>query len=159
MDFTPFDFLWGLTELAKPTLFSVLLSQASYPKVQWTEMNMNIWSNFHILKLKSVNSNFTLAVHSPKLNHAKTHFLSHFGEKKKEKIWLDQDLNPRSVDQKLIMLTITRSTLVCRIDVHARLLILSKNSPLHGLIWVCTFIDSEKKIPPARLFGSNQNLK
>ena len=35
--------------------------------------------------LKSVNSNFTLAVHSPKLNQAKTHFLSHFGEKKKKK--------------------------------------------------------------------------
>ena len=27
--------------------------------------------------LKSVNSNFTLAVHSPKLGQAKTHFLSH----------------------------------------------------------------------------------
>ena len=38
--------------------------------------------------LKSVNSNFTLAVHSPKLGQAKTHFLSHFGEKK-EKTWLD----------------------------------------------------------------------
>ena len=34
--------------------------------------------------LKSVNSNFTLTVHSPKLNHAKTHFLSHFGEKKRK---------------------------------------------------------------------------
>ena len=56
--------------------------------------------------LKSVNSNFTLAVHSPKPNHAKTHFLSHFGEKKK-KLWLDRDLNPQSVDQKLIMLSIT----------------------------------------------------
>ena len=52
--------------------------------------------------LKSVNSNFTMAVHSPKLGQAKTHF----GEKK-EKIWLDQDLNPLSVDQKLIVLTIT----------------------------------------------------
>ena len=31
--------------------------------------------------LKSINSNFTLAVHSPKLNKAKTHFLSHIGEK------------------------------------------------------------------------------
>ena len=50
-------------------------------------------------------------------------------------------------------------TLVCRIDVHERLLILSKKFPLHGLIWVCTFIDSEKKIPPTRLFRSNQNLK
>jgi hypothetical protein len=36
--------------------------------------------------------------------------------------------------------------------VHARLLILRKKSPLHGLILVCTFIDFEKKIPPARLF-------
>ena len=44
------------------------------------------------------------------------------------------------------------STLVYRIDVHARLLILRKNSPLHGLILVCTFIDFEKKFPPARLF-------
>ena len=37
--------------------------------------------------------------------------------------------------------------LVCRIDVHAGLLILRKNSPLHGLILVCTFIVFEKKIP------------
>ena len=44
------------------------------------------------------------------------------------------------------------STLVCWIDVHAHLLILRKNFPLHGLIWVCTFIDFEKKFPPARLF-------
>ena len=36
------------------------------------------------LPLKSVNSNFTLAVHSPKLNQAKTHFLSHFSEKKRK---------------------------------------------------------------------------
>jgi hypothetical protein len=43
-------------------------------------------------------------------------------------------------------------TLVYRIDVHARLLILRKNYPLHGLILVCTFIDFEKKLPPARLF-------
>ena len=34
----------------------------------------------------------------------------------------------------------------------AHLLILRKNSPLHGLILVCTFIDFEKKFPPARLF-------
>ena len=44
------------------------------------------------------------------------------------------------------------NTLVYRIDVHARLLILRKNFPLHGLILVCTFIDFEKKFPPARLF-------
>ena len=44
------------------------------------------------------------------------------------------------------------STLVCRIDVHACLLTLRKNSPLHCLILVCTFIDFEKKFPPARLF-------
>ena len=43
-------------------------------------------------------------------------------------------------------------TLVYRIDVHARLLILRKKSTLHGLILVCTFIDFEKKFPPARLF-------
>ena len=40
------------------------------------------WIHFNYLQmqcihLKSVNSNFTLAVHSPKLNNAKTHFLSH----------------------------------------------------------------------------------
>ena len=44
------------------------------------------------------------------------------------------------------------STLLCRIDVHARLLILREKSPLYGLIWVCTFIDFEKISPPARLF-------
>ena len=44
------------------------------------------------------------------------------------------------------------STLVCRIDVHTRLLILRKKSTLHGLILVCTFIDFEKKFPPAHLF-------
>ena len=31
--------------------------------------------------VKSVNSNFTLAVRSPKFGQAKTHFLSHYGEK------------------------------------------------------------------------------
>ena len=39
-----------------------------------------------------------------------------------------------------------------RIDVHARLLILRKKSPLQGLILVCTFINFEKKFPPACLF-------
>ena len=57
--------------------------------------------------LKSANPNFTLAVHSPKLNHAKTHFLSHFGEKKKKKNMARPGFNPQSVDQKLIVLTIT----------------------------------------------------
>ena len=38
----------------------------------------------------------------------------------------------------------------------ARLLILRKNSPLHGLILVCTFIDFKKIFPPARLFYSAQ---
>ena len=47
---------------------------------------------------------------------------------------------------------VPRPTLVYRIDVHARLLILRKKSPLHGLILVCTFIDFEKKIHTARLF-------
>ena len=53
--------------------------------------------------LESVNSNFTLAVRSRKFGQAKTHFLSHVGEK----IWLGQDLNPRSADQNSIVLTIT----------------------------------------------------
>ena len=44
------------------------------------------------------------------------------------------------------------TTLVYRIDLHARLLILRKKSPLHGLILVCTIIDFEEKFPPARLF-------
>ena len=43
-------------------------------------------------------------------------------------------------------------TLVCRIDVHARLLTLRKNSPLHGPILICTFIDFEKIFTPAHLF-------
>ena len=34
--------------------------------------------------LKSVNSNFTLAVHSQKFGQAKSHFLSHVGEKKRK---------------------------------------------------------------------------
>jgi hypothetical protein len=39
-------------------------------------------------------------------------------------------------------------TLVCRIiDVHVRLLILRKNSPLHRLILACTLIVFEKKLP------------
>ena len=47
-----------------------------------------------------------------------------------------------------------RGTLVYRIDVHARLLILRKKSPLHGFILVCTFIDFEKKFPPCTSFPS-----
>ena len=40
---------------------------------------------FHPLDLlKSVNSNFTLTVHSQKFGQAKTHFLSHVGEKKRK---------------------------------------------------------------------------
>ena len=35
-------------------------------------------------KLQSVNSNFTLVVHSPKLDQAKTHYLSHIGEEKRK---------------------------------------------------------------------------
>ena len=35
----------------------------------------------------------------------------------------------------------------------ARLLILRKKSPLHGLIWVCTFNVFLRIFPPARLFG------
>ena len=43
-------------------------------------------------------------------------------------------------------------TLLYLIDVHARLLILIKNFPLHSLILVCMFIGFEKKFPPAHLF-------
>ena len=39
-----------------------------------------------------------------------------------------------------------------QIELHARLLILKKKSPLHGLISVCTFIIFEKFYPPARIF-------
>ena len=39
---------------------------------------------FTLGALKSVNFNFTLAVHSPKFNQAKAHFLSHVGEKKRK---------------------------------------------------------------------------
>jgi hypothetical protein len=54
-----------------------------------------------VLYLSSVSAGSCVLFHlltSTQLNHAKTHFLYHFG---------DQDLNPPSVDQKFIMLTIT----------------------------------------------------
>ena len=41
-------------------------------------------------------------------------------------------------------------TLVYRIDVHARLLILRKKSLLYDLILVCTFINSEEQYPQVR---------
>ena len=41
--------------------------------------------DFHCALLKSVNSNFTLAVHSPKFGQAKTYFLSQLEEKKEKK--------------------------------------------------------------------------
>ena len=44
------------------------------------------------------------------------------------------------------------ASLVYRIEVHARLLILRKKSTLQSLILVCTFIDFEKTFPPARIF-------
>ena len=49
-------------------------------------------------------------------------------------------------------------TLVYRIVVHARLLILRKKSTLHGLIWVCTFIYFKKNFLPARLFHPTRLL-
>ena len=62
---------------------------------------------FHPLDLlKSVNSNFTVAVRSQIFGQAKTQFFVMFG-KKGEKIWPGRDWNPQSVDQKLIVLTIT----------------------------------------------------
>ena len=73
--------------------------------------------------------------------------------------WMGLYLNWfKSYDTKCKCIFLDLATLVCRIDVHARLLILRKNSPLHGLILVCTFIVFEKKISymcigicPARL--------
>ena len=44
---------------------------------------------------------------------------------------------------------VSHVTLIYRIEVHARLLILIRNSPLHGLILVCTFINFEEFQPPA----------
>ena len=41
--------------------------------------------DFHCALLKSVDSNFTLAVHSPKFEQAKPHILSHFREKREKK--------------------------------------------------------------------------
>ena len=48
--------------------------------------------------LKSVSSNFTLAVHSPKFGQAKTHFLSHYGGggNKKNMARLGWDSNPEA---------------------------------------------------------------
>ena len=60
-------------------------------KNQEIQETRRLKTNTHILK--SVNSNFTLAIQSPKFGQAKTHLLSHLG-KKREKIWLGQDLNP-----------------------------------------------------------------
>ena len=70
--------------------------------------------------------------------------------------WLQFLPTPKNISN-WTMITWTKSwktwnTLVYRIDVHARLLIFREKSPLHGLILVCTFIDFEKKFPPARLF-------
>ena len=67
---------------------------------------------------------------------------------KRELNWLPFDLQCRLSLRK-------QSTLVYQIEVHARLLILRKKSPLHGLILACTFIDFKKKFPTARLFGSH----
>ena len=52
--------------------------------------------------------------------------------------WIQSRDRPRFFDQ-VGHQTTNASTLVCRIDVHARLLILRKKYPMHGLILVCTF--------------------
>ena len=57
----------------------------------WTSTEVGTWARsikaphptVHLLK--SVNSNFTLAVHSPNFGQAKTHFLSHLKEKREKK--------------------------------------------------------------------------
>ena len=45
--------------------------------IKWVEQSTVIFTVEFAEWLKSVNSNFSLAVHSPKLNQVKTHFLSH----------------------------------------------------------------------------------
>ena len=64
----------------------MLLYKGFHPIVLCTKMNAKEPPHAYFflllqqkwpLILKSVNSNFTLAVHSPKLNQAKIHFLSH----------------------------------------------------------------------------------
>ena len=57
-------------------------------------------------RVKSVKSNFTLAVHSTKLNPAKTHFLSHLGEKKRKNM-ARLGFEPMINRSELIVLTIT----------------------------------------------------
>ena len=65
------------------------------------------------------------------------------------KSYLKSYLNSYEISWKIASEAIT---LVYRIDVHARLLILRKKSTLYGLILVCTFINFEKTFLPARLF-------
>ena len=74
---------------------------------------------------------------------------SHFGEREQAAVeeWLRQSF--------AILSLLGIHSLVYRIEVHARLLILRKKSYLHWLILVCKFIDFEKKFPPAHLFGSH----
>ena len=58
------------------SLIFTKLKKNTYPKAVIGKSNKDSLKILLVL-LKSINSNFTLAVHSPKLNQVKTHFLSH----------------------------------------------------------------------------------
>ena len=79
----------SLEYMAHGSLHHLLVKKLDL-KYLFEDVLNKIWtivlSTFNLLKqnLKSVNSNFTLAVHSQKFGQAKTHFLSHFGEKKEK---------------------------------------------------------------------------
>ena len=54
------------------------------PGQLYKDKKSNLIRNLTCLLLKSVSSNFTLAVHSPNFWQAKSHFLSHFGGKREK---------------------------------------------------------------------------
>ena len=65
----------------------------------WRRLVQNLTFIFWYV-LKSVKSNFSLAVHSPKLDQAKTHFLSHIGEKNKKNMarpWFEPTISRSEV--------------------------------------------------------------
>ena len=72
----------SLEYMAHGSLHHLLVKKLDL-KYLFEDVLNKIWtivlSTFNLLKqnLKSVNSNFTLAVHSQKFGQAKTHFLSH----------------------------------------------------------------------------------
>ena len=78
----------------KPQKVNMNMKTQVYSLYILRTLSLSLLCNYHFFSwfflamwlLKSVNSNFTLAVRSPKLWQAKTHFLSHFGEKKRKNV-------------------------------------------------------------------------